>query len=181
MFFAMLLFAGCGSDTDWMPLEEGRSWTYYVQTPAINRVETLRCEEPVRVGATRGWKITSDAGVSKLAWSGSDLLASELLGTSYDPPLRLLDASSQTARWEYSGTCQWGMTTAKITMTARQAPDKLRAGGQDRSSILVTHEFTFDGKKHELKTWYQLGLGVIRQEHRIDRRRVVALEWIGGK
>lgn len=178
---ATLLCAACGTNTGWMPLEQGRTWTYYVQTPAINRVESLRCERAVRVGLARGWSITSEAGSSKLAWSGSNLIASELLGTTFDPPLKLLDASSTHAKWKYSGLCQWGMATAKISVSAWQAPDNLRAGGQDRSSILVTHQFSLDGKHHELKTWYQMGTGVIRQEHRINRRRVVALEWIGGK
>lgn len=170
---------GCGASF-YMPLEQGREWKYLVSTPAGSSVASMKVVERTRVGLTTGWRISGERGDNRLAWTGGDLVASELSAAQFDPPITLLKANSESESWKWEGVCRSRGFEATATADCDQRPDKIKIAGRDRACLLSTLRLKFRDSTIELRTWFQNGVGVVRQEQRIDGTLNVALEWIGG-
>lgn len=98
----------------------------------------------------------------------------------FDPPIVLLKPSSPTSTWNYEGVGTSRVFQQRISVQAKQQPVKLEVMGQMRNTLLVTLSLQFQNKTIELETWFQKGLGILKQEQQVDGIRVFALEWIGG-
>jgi hypothetical protein len=170
---------GCGASS-YMPLEKGREWKYLISTPSGSSVASMTVVEKIRVGLTMGWKISGDKGENRLAWSGAELVASELSAAQFDPPITLLKANSESETWHWEGVCRSRGFEAKATADCDQKADKIKIAGSDRVCLLSVLRLRFRDSIIELRTWFQSGVGVVRQEQRMDGKLMVALEWIGG-
>lgn len=176
-----LAFAfGCSGGSNYMPLEEGREWKYLVSTPGGSSVARLKVEEQVRVGLTTGWRISGNSGENRMAWKGGELIASELTATRFEPPIVILKPSTNESVWQWKGKIRSRGTDLDATAECSQKPDKVKVAGNERSCLLSTLRLTFGESTIELRSWFQSGVGVVRQEQHVDGRLTTALEWIGG-
>lgn len=163
-----------------MPLREGQSWRYYAHEATGSRIRNIKVGESCLVGNSHGFKLSGDGGTSKLAWISGELWVSEFAAMRFDPPIVLLKPSSPTSTWNYEGVGTSRVFQQRISVQAKQQPVKLEVMGQTRNTLLVTLSLQFQNKTIELETWFQKGLGILKQEQRVDGIRVFALEWIGG-
>lgn len=176
--FAVLGLLGCGSASDWMPLRQGKSWQYYLKGPRGSKVVQVTVSERCRVGVDDGWLLDGVAGQSRLVWKGSSLFASELTAVRFDPPIELLKPSTETASWNYTGECDGRIARVPVSGKLKQKPEKLTVGGVARDCIRVTLEIKIGTANTVLDSWFSKGIGIIRQEQRINESQVALLELV---
>lgn len=164
-----------------MPMDKESHWTYTVQLPFRNTVAEIKTAGHVPVGTQEGWRLQGDQGAASLAWKGSRLIATELAGAQYDPPLPLLDVSlRKDATMSWSGTVVAGGKSQPGEAVISQEKDKRRVSGTEFSCLRVRHEIKTAGKTLELITWFTPNRGILRQEQRIDGELTHSLEWLSG-
>ncbi len=158
-----------------MPLKEGREWSYLVHDDLGSRVMTVRAGETVRVGPASGRLLMGEGGDSRMAWSGGELLVSEFSAMRFDPPLVLLKPEQEETTWRFEGLCMGRRGEGRVTAHISQKPAALNLSGQEVSTLLVTLTMTFQNQEIELKTWFEQGRGIVRQEQQNDGERVLFL------
>lgn len=177
---AILLATGCASHQKLMPLEIGSVWTYQCNSGMISRVEEFKITHSVPVGQTTGVALVSQLGTTSLAWHNRRLVAGELAGSEFFPPIPLLASisPSESVSWKGKVRTAGVISSADATLKTVRAEDKV--GTQTLSvtqSILLLKE---NGKEHELLTWFAPDLGIVRQEHRINGSLVNRLRYVSG-
>lgn len=176
--FALLGAGACSSSTDLMPLTDGMSWQYFVRDPLGARVMKVEVTGKTRVGLNDGWLLDGPGGQSRLSWQGSTLIASELTSVRFDPPIELLRAASERAKWEYKGKCDGRLGTVYITAFLEQKPEKLSLGGVQHEAMKVSLRARIGSVDVMLETWYASRIGILKQEQWSDGTQVASLEWI---
>lgn len=181
-FFLIGIIAVCFGchDTSYMPLEQGREWKYLVSTSSGSSVASLAVIEKARVGLTTGWRISGEKGDLRLAWNRQRLVASELSAAQFDPPITLIKTDAKAGSWKWHGTIRSRGFEAASTAECLQQPDRIKIAGNERACLLTIIRLQFRGNNIELRSWFQDGIGIVRQEQRVDDKLIVALEWIGG-
>lgn len=193
--------AGCGEDTSYMPLEQGSQWSYTVYDSAElpTHVEVAK---PVRVGKEMGWELKSPhLGPLTLIWEGGALKTNLISGTSFDPPLPLLDTragfidpgkEAQATKERQLGLGQWSgrlmiagkWHDAKVRMTQtlldKDDPDKKLARSK-AEGCRVHMTLEWDGQMREITTSFVKGRGIIRQTSKLaGKEGSVSMVYLGG-
>jgi hypothetical protein len=87
-----LFVSGCASGgPSYLPLTEGREWSYSVNSGFQNDVVTLKVGPKINVGEYNGVSLIGPVGESRVAWAGSKLIASQFANARFNPPLPILD------------------------------------------------------------------------------------------
>ena len=132
------------------------------------------------VGNTMGYRIEGDGGPMRMAWVGSELYVSEIGFLRFDPPILFLKSFESSANWTYQGICESATRSSKISAEISQTSTKLKLSGVDHSTMLVGLKTKVNGADIELKTYFERGIGVVRQEQWNNGLSVVYIEWISG-
>lgn len=195
---------GCSADTSYMPLEEGTQWSYTVYDSAELPTQ-ITVASPKRVGQEMGWELkSSHLGPLEMGWKGPILRASLLSGTSFDPPLTMLDVSAGFVDTEakvqpetkpgkkpigeasWHGKVRvagvWHDAEAKLyqTLLTKRDPDK-KLARSEASGCRVTLTLTWEGVTREIITSYVKGRGIIRQTSKIlGEEGSVSLYYLSG-
>ncbi|MGE0002153.1 MAG: hypothetical protein AB7F50_10875 [Fimbriimonadaceae bacterium] len=83
--------AGCGGgDRSWWPLRAESSHSYSLERGATTLVADWKVVGTAPVGSSSGYVVASPVGDSVLAWQGERLVASQLGGTRFVPPIPVL-------------------------------------------------------------------------------------------
>lgn len=167
-----------------MPLRKGKTWNYKASLHFQEITTKMKVIGPITVGQGQGWQIESSMGNSRLAWINGKLVASELSGTRYDPPLVLLAPDSIKTPLSWSGRVFSSGVEYDGKATLRQEnltkkKDQIEIGGIKYSTIKCSHDLMIGDNKVELTTWYSSGIGIIRQEQTRNGDLVPSLEYIG--
>ncbi len=196
--------AGCSADTSYMPLEEGTQWSYTVYDSAELPTQ-LEAAAPKRVGQEMGWELrSSHLGPLEMGWKGPVLRASLLSGTTFDPPLTLLDVSAGFVDTEAKvqpetkpgrrplGTAVWhgrarmagvwhdAKAVLYQTLLTKNDPDK-KLARSDASGCRVVLTLTWEGHTREIVTSYVKGRGIIRQTSKLSGQEgSVSLYYLSG-
>lgn len=174
------LLAGCAGDSAYMPLKNGQSWRYFAHEETGSRIRNIKVGKRCPVGNHQGFELTGDGGTSKMAWVDGELWVAEFASMRFDPPLVLLKPGTPTAKWSHSGIGTSRVFQQQFNAQLIQEPAKLEVLGQKRNTLLVTLKMEFQGKQITLESWFQKGLGIVKQEQRVGGIKVFALEWVGG-
>ena len=163
---ATVLLVGCGqSVTDYFPLKVGTKWTYEVTIDNVVEVIDITVAERAPVGEYDGFLLTSAMGDSRLAWNGDVLLAAELAGTRYSPPIPIF-AEANTG---WSGVVQTEGVQVAGTATLSVESDTIENAGRDFETVVCVLNLESGDEALQLRTWYYPGLGILRQEQRSGR------------
>lgn len=178
---------GCGEDTSYMPLEQGSQWSYTVYDSAElpTHIEVVK---PARVGRDMGWELKSPhLGPLTLIWEGGVLKTNLISGTSFDPPLPLLNTKAgfiepgkdaqatkdrQLGIAQWSGRLmaagQWHEAKARLTQTLldKDDPDKKLARSK-AEGCRVQLILEWGGQTREITTSFVKGRGIIRQTSKL--------------
>jgi len=164
--FAPLLLVfvfGCGDSVEeYMPLGEGNRWTYEVRLDADYFDADMTVERAASVGSARGWLLASDLGQCRMAWSDGELIAAELAGTTYAPPVPLFAESGR----EWSGVVTTPTTKSAATARLQRSKEDLKIAGRTYGTVKCVLTLEGSGEKTQLTTWFFPGLGILRQEQR---------------
>lgn len=194
LVLAACIFAcGCAENGEYMPLRDGLTWTYSHQD-ATELVSRYRIEGRAPVGSASGYRLISDLGESRLAWSGGTLLASMLGGTVFDPPLPLLrpgaageekqEGRVQAVPWKgrFLHAGAWKTAAGSLTQTRLAKEDRdLRIVPGSARGMRSRMELTTGGKKQVLETTFVARVGIVRQTwEREGRSGKALLMWIAG-
>lgn len=175
-----------------MPLTEGREWSYSVKSGFQNNVVTLKVTDKVNVGDYNGSILSSPIGESRLAWAASTLLASQFANSRFNPPVPILNESKippkkKTRDNEFVQVDTWKGRIESFgksrVATGRLLQRRSTVGlitGQV-SAVETVLELTIDKSVIEVRTWFERGKGIVRQEQRTERNQVVSLELLNSK
>lgn len=200
-----IALAGCAADTSYMPLEEGTQWSYTVYDSAElpTQVEVVG---PKRVGQEMGYELRSPhLGAVEMGWKGSILRASLLSGTTFDPPMTLIDVSAGfvdtesklpppeekpgkrpfgEAAWQgrmkIAGTWHKAEATLKQTLLTKKDPDK-KLARSEAGGCRVLLTLTWGDQTREILTSYVKGRGIVRQTSKlVGKEGSVSLFYLSG-
>ena len=174
---AVGLAVSCGpADRSLMPLRTGTVWTYAVERDFDSSVAEWRVVGPAPVGSAGGFELRSPLGASRLAWSGERLVASQLSGTRYEPPLPIL-APDGTA-WAGTVAGPTGTSQARAKIDREETTEE--TDGRKRKVTVSAVTIQSTGWEAQVTTWFVAGVGAVRQEQRTDGRLDVRAELIAG-
>lgn len=175
----LVLLAGCGSEP-WLPLHVGASWRYDVRERLGSRIETVRVTREIPISGLSGYVLLSGSGESRLVADGGLLKAQALPGMRFDPPIPLLDNSGRKMEWTWQGRLrtlsEWRSASAKID----QEGINTRLGGVRYRALRTRLNLTDQGQAVSVESTFVRGIGLLRQEIRIDDRLQRALEYLSG-
>ena len=159
----ILLIVGCGSNTqDFFPLAEGNVWNYVVKHDGDTAYQELRVVGRSAVGPHNGWLLESDMGDSRLAWDGERLLAAEMAGVRYSPPIPIYAPDGE--RW--SGVVRTAGTLHEATAAVATSNEKLDVAGRPHQTVKCVLTLDSGDGPVQLTTWFFEGLGILKQVQR---------------
>jgi hypothetical protein len=174
----LLGLAGCRGGPSLMPLDIGHKWTYIVKSPRSfdTYVTPIKVARRISVAGVEGVELTSDLGVSRLAWVGDGLMAERLIGTQFSPPLPLVFGTNETYERPWKGQVTFVDNASPATATQSQkAFDDFPLGGKKIHTIISTIHLKTAARSIELLTWFAPGRGIVQQEQRTDGTLLVRL------
>lgn len=172
-----LFVGGCqGSGSDYFPLKSGAKWSYEVKTDFDSRVDDMTVARRVSVGPAKGYELDSPTGPSRLAWDRSTLLASQISGQTFEPPLPLIVPGSQS--WRGTIETAGRRTPAKAQVKCQVV--KLTFAGRQVDGLQSDVRIQSAGQPIQLTSWFVQGTGLVRQEQRTGDRRDRRIEYLSG-
>ncbi len=163
-----------------MPLEKGATWNYSVRAGFVAAVHPVKAARRIAVGEAPGWELQSPMGNSRLAWSGRRLIADQLAGVRYSPPLPLFDPSSRKKDTKWGGFVFVGGKPVEATATISLRQDRFRVGGRDYNTELSEIKLKVGTRSIENLTWFVEGIGIVKQEQRTGPILDRALDYLSG-
>ncbi|MBX3111970.1 MAG: hypothetical protein KF857_08170 [Fimbriimonadaceae bacterium] len=174
----LALVAGCQAGDDaLMPLGTGKVWQYQVTSGLTSGVQEVKVVGPTSVGPYSGWSLRGDGAETRLAWAGRRLVAAELAGTTYSPPLPLVDPDAMTKVVEWDGQVDSGAGPQSVKATLKLKQDKDTVGNR---RVTVTMADIVFSNGDEALVWFAPHIGVVRQEQRRKDRLVAKLVYLSG-
>lgn len=182
----LIALVGCGSSQgDYMPLTKGKEWGYEVRAGFQRNISTLRVVEPTAVGAVKGWRLVGSLGESRMAWKDSKLVVSEFANCRFSVPIPILDTAKIPAKSKSQGEAFSQAHTWKGKMESfgatrpcgailRQRQTKLQGNKADLVQTIL--ELSVSGSTMEIRTWFERGKGIVKQEQRTNGNLVVAMD-----
>jgi hypothetical protein len=163
-----------------MPLGKGKFWTYNYNARLRTGVEKLAVTGPTAISGHQGFILEGPMGRCAMAWKGVDLVASELAGVWYDPPLLLIRDGVRDGKGELSGKAIIAGQSFRYQGTWTQEPIKHQLGTRKLSAIKVERELTFDANTLKTTTVFVPGIGIVRQEEKWNGEFRALLNYVTG-
>lgn len=163
-----------------MPLASGNSWSYSVRWGLQQRVDEVAVVGRISVAGRSGWLLEGPLGVSRLAWIDGTLLAEELGGIRYAPaiPLASIPLADRQVAWQGLASVDGQLVDASAKLLQRKA--KVQFGGRTYPGLANTLSLQAGGHLIEMESHFVPGVGIVRQDQRIDGRLERALELLSG-
>lgn len=164
---AIPLLCSCSRSPDLFPIEIGKSWKYVVTSGMSKTVATLKVTGRTPVDGVRGYELTSELGNFRVAWKDGWLIASDLAGTRFSPPMPILHA-------DYKGVITWKGTVEAMGRAMSATAELTQAWGDKESrqdgkqGVLVKIRMAVGGKTIETESIYMPGIGLAEQSQRVD-------------
>jgi predicted small lipoprotein YifL len=193
----LVLLVGCGQGgPSYMPLVDEKEWQYSETSSFQRNVPTIKVGKKISVGGFEGRVLTGELGESRLAWSKKTLYASMLANTIFNPPIPLLvedkipekkksreDELVRADSWDGHFESLGKTRGATATLSQRRVTVQLTSG--ETNVVETVLRVQIDGAKGdvpiEVRTWFERGVGIVRQEQRTNRTLIVGIEKIGSK
>lgn len=178
----MLCLTSCSPpSTELMPLRVGEQWGFIVQSARQSIVANIKVTREAAVGGVPGFELAGPSGISRMAWKNGQLIASELSGTRYSPPIVLCASDIPKKAISWQGTLSTPLHDYPASASNKLDLDQTSIGGQTFKAVRSVLVIQFQGSSEiELKTWYVKGMGIIRQEQRTNGQQVLSMERLSG-
>jgi len=176
-----LLLAACERpQTSYFPISRDARWTYAIRSGLLSRVEDLGVKRELSVAGVQGYELGGPMGYSRLAIKGDVVVAENLAGTTYSPPLPLLILKQEKRRVTWAGLITAANRPEQGSAVLMQSPTKVSLGGRQLRGIAVDLTIEVRSKRVVLKSTYAEGLGLVRQEQHENQSQERYLEYLSG-
>lgn len=189
------LLMACGQGgPSYLPLVDEKQWSYSVVSSFQNNVVAVKVGNKISVGGVEGRVLHSGLGESRLAWNNKKLMASMLANTVFIPPIPILledkipekkksrDAEFVIAdTWKGQFESLGKVRKATATLSQRRSTIQLTTGETNvvETVLKVQIEGAKDDVSLELRTSFERGKGIVKQEQWTNRTQIVSMELIG--
>ncbi|MBV6458257.1 MAG: hypothetical protein HONBIEJF_01382 [Fimbriimonadaceae bacterium] len=180
---AGVLFFGVACDrpqTSYFPISREARWTYAIRSGLLSRVEDVAVTRELSVAGVSGYELGGAMGYSRLAVKDGKVLAENLAGTTYSPPIPILVLQPEDRRLSWSGIITAANRSVEATAVLDQSPSKVALGGRQLRGIAVVLTIDLPTKKLVLKSTFAEGLGLVRQEQHENESQQRYLEYLSG-
>jgi hypothetical protein len=174
---AVILALGCGSEnTEMMPLAVGRTWSYRVDSGLQTEIKPVRVTRPVAIMDVEGYELNGVLGVSLLAWRHGVLIQQSGANIRYEPPLPILYANRSHGDWK--GSVSWFGRSEPASAEISQRPASINLGARQVSTTQSEVDLKLSTKTIRLITWFESGVGIVKQEQRTNDQLDYGLEMV---
>jgi hypothetical protein len=163
-----------------MPLDENLVWTYRVQARIKEDVTELRSAEEIAVAGTRGRRMDSEFGESRLAWKDGDLVAEMLGEVSYTPALPIYLGNDQLEPFSWEGLITIGDKAWPAAATITSEPESKEVLGIARDTVRVDHRIEVGEDVLTITSWFLEDVGIVEQVQRKNDEFEMSLHYEGG-
>ena len=140
----------------------------------------MRVSRRIAVDGVEGYELTGPLGTARLAWHGTRLVAQALGGTTYDPPIPLLDSRLPQAPVEWRGTVTAPVGICDGAAKLRHYADHTQFASKQTPAIETVLELQAGKRRIELRSWFIYGVGLAKQEEHTGDVQTVRLSMTGG-
>lgn len=158
-------------------METGRSWTYHARGGFVGYVEPVSVVRPLAVAGSPGFEIQGPLTSARLAWRDGRLLAEQVGGTRYAPPVPLLAQEGEKSI-DWSGRAQVLNVGLGAKGTLTQDKEKLDLGGRQVETRVSTLLLEMPRRRVEIRTWFAKGIGIVRQTQHTNGIQDVAIDLV---
>lgn len=167
---------GCGkSPTSWWPLRASMSQSYSLERGATTLVAPWKVTGRAAVGSELGYVVASPVGESVLAWRGDRLVASQLAGTRFEPPLPVLVEGE--ARWH--GTVATAGRVEEGSAVVKGEQSKERHSVLGVRTLQVVSTLRLRGHVCVVESVFADRVGLVSQSQRTDDVLDYRLTYLG--
>jgi hypothetical protein len=155
-----------------MPLQAGKRWTYLVtnsMTMDQKIRSTVQVKRVIPVGGVPGYELVSALGTSRLAWRGPELIASQMANTTFEPAIPLLGPVGSRRSWQGYVRTLGRAEAARATLETKA--DRLGERRTQKSTLRLS----LPGRLVLVESWFEPGVGLVRQEQRTDGKLDLSL------
>jgi len=163
-----------------MPLAVGHVWTYEVHGRRLGQVVEMRVSRRIAVDDVSGYELTGPLGTARLAWNGPRLMAETLCGTTYDPPIPLLDARLPQKPLVWSGVVMAPAAVSEAGATLTHLATDIMFASRKDAAVETILKLQAGRRRIELDSWFVDGVGLVKQEERTDDVETVRMSMTGG-
>jgi hypothetical protein len=163
-----------------MPLKVGTKWSYSVSTARRQSTPNIVVDRALAVGNGPGFELSGPLGLTRMAWNGRLLVASQLAGTGFKPPIPMLDPSLPEKPVVWNGEIRGPLSSAPAQATLTHEMSTTLLAGVRQPAIKTTLSLKLSGHHLDLLTWWVRGIGIAEQTQRTDGVQDVELSWLSG-
>lgn len=163
-----------------MPLSKDAEWDYTYSAKMLTGVESVRVINESSIDGHPAYNLSGPMGRSRIAWIGDKLVAAELSGTRFFPPITLLAPGRKGELPTWQGSISSGGTSSPASAQISQESSTFSLGGRKYSATVVVHRITYGSSNLEVSTTYADGLGIAQQVSRRNGQFVSSLEYLKG-
>lgn len=169
--------AACSSHEAWFPLKEGERLTFLVKTATTTRPVVVHIGKQEQYGELSYFRLSGE-GEWLIGWEKDRLMVAEMPSLRLETPFCLLQPSARHKTWGYEGYGYDFEGRVHVQATVSQEPVSLVPNDTKtkREALRVVLHFRIRGGSVEIRTWFERGKGIIRQELWRDKRRVALWE-----
>jgi hypothetical protein len=158
-------------------MKVGSKWFYMSRSGLRSLPDNLEVTGRVAIGDVQGYELTGDLGVVHLGWRGGRLVSDEMSGSRFTPPLPILAPAERKADWR-----GWVYTAdrrepAKAFVT--HSVIQLDQPGRSVKTVLSQVDMKLADRSVQLLTWFEPGVGIVRQVQRTNQRSDLMIEFLG--
>lgn len=163
-----------------MPLRQKAEWTYEFNGKLQNGVEKMTVVGETSVAGGYGFLVQGPLGTSRLAWAGSKLVAAELAGVRYSPPIPLLDSSGTETLPDWKGEVRaYGMVW-NGSRTATQRKTTFTLSGRKYAAIQVDHILKYGDRTIETTITFADSIGIAELNERTNGEFLSSIQYLAG-
>lgn len=185
--------SGCGQGgPSYLPLWEGNEWTYSTRTAFQNPASTLKVGPKVAVGSVEGRVLSGSFGESRMAWDGPRLIVSQFSNSRFNPPIPLFredkipDKKKQREQ-EFVNVDEWKGRVESFdqsrpgTAVLEQRRSVIDRNGRKVNVVDSKLTISIGKSEIEIRTVFERGKGILRQEQRTNRNLVLSIDLLRSK
>lgn len=184
-FLPLVLIAVCGCQKNDDPFEVGTSWLYNIDDGVHHYQTHIRVSRNLTVFNNKGFELSGPMGVSRLVILNDICYASQLSGSTFDPPLPIFklapiggpeDKIVKVQDWEGRLIFLKDSQSARATLTQSWRKD-IHNGVKVRA-YFATLELRTARRMLQLRTEFIPAVGIKAQEQRTDQTYDYRLEML---
>jgi hypothetical protein len=138
----------------------------------------VKAVRPVAIEGVDGMELNGELGVSRLAWHGNSLVAESTCNLRFSPALPLLAQNEKHVSW--TGYVTWMGRAIPCSADVTQKQQAITLVARTIESVESDVVLRLPSRAITLVTWFEPGVGIVKQEQRTGQKLDLGLEMVEG-